>query len=194
MHGDHIIEHLIHVFPNGKRHKHLLVYLHFLQSFSHWSLYGRGCFKVVNTNFSTDSVLATLVQLTPSIIMLQNLSLIRHRVWKRFSHCISSCLLLGTLRALLATKSFPSTRYSASYASSKGGIESLSSSSSSDSISSRTLMIITHLFGHWLAIWPLLWHLKHLISLFQEGVSSVLPETSATLVLLSLGRSDFGLI
>ena len=59
------------------------------QSFNHYNLYGLGCFKVGKFKFSTKVVLATLVQLPPSIIILHTLLLMWHLVWKMFSLCCS---------------------------------------------------------------------------------------------------------
>ena len=136
------------------------------QSFNHCNLYGLGCFKVGKFNFSTKVVLATLVQLPPSMIILHTLLLMWHLIWKIFSLCCSiSSSLTWALKARLVTSDSPSTEYStlSSQTSSSDGIWSSSHSllvSTSPSI--RAIMVL--LFGHCEAIWPTAKQWKHLIS------------------------------
>ena len=106
------------------------------QWFSQYNLYALGCVVVGRLSFSTNLVLATLVQLPPLIITQQTLSLICHLVWKMLSHCISSSSFTYTLKAHLVTSNLPLAGYSiisSSLSSSKGGISS-SSLSTLDSI------------------------------------------------------------
>ena len=82
------------------------------QSFNHCSLYGLRCFKVFKFYFSTKLVLATLVQLPPSIILLHTLSLMLHLEWRMLPCYTSASSFTCKLSARLATINLPSTGYS----------------------------------------------------------------------------------
>ena len=108
-----------------------------------------------------------------------------------FSRYTSSTPFACKLNALLATNvNVPRAKYSSSETSSNGGMLLVIESSSSVTISPLAYNTMTCLFRHWLAMWPLPWHLKHLISRFLEVEASVLP-WGTWLVVVDLG-SDLG--
>lgn len=118
MHWHYIIYNFILIVANSEQSLNLFRTLISPYLFNHYNLLGYGCFKVAKLSFSTNLVLATLVQLSPSIIILHTLLLTRHLVWKMFS-CYSSSSLICTLKTWFVTRISPFTRYSTSLLSSK---------------------------------------------------------------------------
>jgi len=136
-------------------------------------------------SFSTNVVLATIVQLPPSMIILHTLLLMRKRVWKIFSlRCSMSSSLTWEFSTHLVTSAFPAVVYSTSSLSSSVSTMDLSPSLSLSTILS--LRTMTLLFGHCDVMWRESRHLKHFISLFLEDWVLALPfpfKSSAVFVL-----------
>jgi len=121
---------------------------------------------------------ATFAQLPPSIMREHTLPWIVHLVWNMFS-LYSSKSPFWLLKGLFNTSNSPSSASSTTSSCSSMNYTSFSSSSSTSLHASHLAKEVILLLGHYEAMRPSPWHLKHLLLFVGgelaslEGVSSL---------------------